>query len=167
MNRLYVLFDATCGLCVNCRNWLREQPAFVELTFIPLQSPELEHLFPGIEVFNPKDQLLVISDEGAVYQGPHAWIICLYALKNYREWSQRLAQPALLPFARRAFEMLSQNRLFLSRWFAHESPEALRDHLAAQPGQVCASDGACSRPNPEHRAIAKVNIMPRQLNTRP
>ena len=143
MKRLYVLFDATCALCVNCRNWLRAQPAFIELNFIPLQSPELELLFPGIGALNSGDQLVAISDEGEVYQGPQAWIICLYALRDYREWSQRLAHPALLPFARRAFEMLSENRLFLSRWFVKGEPEALRNHLASQPARSCNMEGTC------------------------
>ena len=40
----------------------------------------------------------------------------LYALRDYREWSQRLAHPALLPWARRVCELLSENRLQMSRW---------------------------------------------------
>jgi hypothetical protein len=42
--------------------------------------------------------------------------MCLYALRDYREWSQRLAHPALLPWARRVCELLSENRLQMSRW---------------------------------------------------
>jgi len=143
MKRLYVLFDGSCALCVNCRNWLRAQAAFVELEFLPLQSPRLEERFPGIGVLQREDQLLVISDEGAVYQGPHAWIICLYALREYREWSQRLAQPALLPFARAAFKMISENRLTLSRWFARGGVDVLKEDLASEC--ECDQEGVCRR----------------------
>ena len=143
MKTLYVLFDAECGLCRRCRWWLQCQPAFVELKFLPLQSPEVARRFPGIERFNPREQLLVISDEGAVYQGPHAWIMCLWALREYREWSQRLASPALLPFARRACELLSDHRLTLSAWFADRSDAALGEELATRAVGPCKDDCRC------------------------
>jgi hypothetical protein len=42
--------------------------------------------------------------------------MCLYALKRYRHWAQRLSRPALLPFARQAFNVLSANRRRVSKW---------------------------------------------------
>jgi predicted DCC family thiol-disulfide oxidoreductase YuxK len=143
MKRLYVLYDSHCALCVSCRNWLGAQPAFIVLEFIPLQSPGLEEMFPGIGALQREDQLVVIGDEGEVYQGPQAWIICLYALREYREWSQRLAHPGLLPFAKAAFKMISENRLALSRWFTKGGVDALKEHLAAERG--CDKEGVCTR----------------------
>lgn len=116
MKRLYVLFDGECSLCGRCQAWLARQPAFLELHFLPFQSPEALRRFPGIEALHPEEQLLVISDEGGVYRGPQAWIMCLYALREYREWSRRLAHPALLPWARWFCELLSENRFQVSRW---------------------------------------------------
>ena len=137
MKALYVLFDAECGLCQRCRRWLQSQPSFVELKFLPLQSPEAGCRFPGIERFHPREQLLVVSDEGAVYQGPHAWIMCLWALREYREWSQRLASPALLPWARRACELLSDHRLTLSAWFKNHGDAVLEKELSACAVEPC------------------------------
>ena len=137
MKTLHVLFDAECGLCRRCCRWLQGQPAFVELKFLPLQSPEAGCRFPGIERFDPRKQLLVVSDEGAVYQGPHAWIMCLWALREYREWSQRLASPALLPWARRACELLSEHRLTLSAWFRERNDGALEKELSAPAAGPC------------------------------
>ena len=70
--------------------------------------------FPGIDALKPNEQLLVISDEGSVYRGAHAWIMCLWALRKYREHAQRLASPTLLPFAQIVCELLSRNRFHLS-----------------------------------------------------
>ncbi len=56
--------------------------------------------------------------------------MCLYALRDYREWSQRLAHPALLPWARRVCELLSENRFRVSGWFDNLSESRLRDKLA-------------------------------------
>ena len=68
MKSLYVLFDAECALCQRCRQWLARQPAFIRLIFIPLQTPDLSQRFPGIEALKPAEQLLVVSDAGAVYR---------------------------------------------------------------------------------------------------
>ena len=143
MKTLYVLFDRQCALCRQCRRWLERQPAFVELRFMALQSPEVACRFPGIEAFHPREQLVVISDEGAVYQGPQAWIMCLYALREYREWSQRLASPVLLPWARRACELVSENRLSLSAWFRGLSDEALGEELAGRGVGPCKEGCRC------------------------
>ena len=136
MKYLYVLFDADCELCVRCRNWLMHQPAFVPLVFIALQSDEAQRRFPGIDGLKPGEQLLVISDEGAVYRGAHAWIMCLWALENYREHAQRMAHPILSPFARIVCELLSWNRYFLSdALFRQELQNTARLLTARHPRQ--------------------------------
>jgi predicted DCC family thiol-disulfide oxidoreductase YuxK len=134
MKCLYVLFDAECELCVRCRNWLMQQPAFVPLVFIALQSDEAQHRFPGIDALKPDEQLLVISDAGAVYRGPNAWIMCLWALENYRQHAQRLAHPALLALAKTICELLSRNRFFLSDILFRQNPETAAHKLAAHYG---------------------------------
>jgi predicted DCC family thiol-disulfide oxidoreductase YuxK len=127
MKCLYVLFDADCELCVRCRNWLAQQPVFVPLVFTAFQSDEAQRRFPGMDALKPGEQLLVISDEGAVYRGAHAWIMCLWALQHYREHAQKLAHPVLLPLAKAVCELLSRNRFFLSDALFRQEP-----HCAAR-----------------------------------
>jgi predicted DCC family thiol-disulfide oxidoreductase YuxK len=122
VRKLTVLYDATCGFCVRCREWLESQPAFLELECLWSGSADVARRFPGVVAPGPAD-LVVVSDEGGVYRGAQAWIMCLYALRDYREWSLRLARPALLPFARRAFETVSASRGLLS-WVFGLSVEA-------------------------------------------
>lgn len=138
MKKLHVFFDEECAMCQRCRQWLERQPAFVELDFLPLQSPEVPRRFPGIDQWNLRKELVVVSDQGDLYQGSSAWIMCLYALRDYREWAQRLAHPALLPVARRICEMVSENRLNISSWFLKARPETIRDLL---PAPDC--EGSC------------------------
>ena len=99
-----------------------KQPAFVPLVFVAFQSDEAQCRFPGIDALKPGEQLLVISSEGAVYRGAHAWIMCLWALENYREHAQRLAHPALLPLTKAVCELLSRNRFFLSDALFRQEP---------------------------------------------
>ena len=141
MKRLYVLYDAECAFCRRCRVWLAQQPAFVPLVFLPLQSPELACRFPGIERLSPAQELLVISDEGEVWHGAQAWIMVLWALREFREWSQRLARPVLLPFARRVCEMVSENRSAISRWFTSSS-----DHELEQRSRQCQAHRVAAHP---------------------
>jgi predicted DCC family thiol-disulfide oxidoreductase YuxK len=111
---LSVLFDSECGLCRRCRDWLSRQPAFIPMVFIPLQSPDLEKKFPGITALHPNEQLLVISDSGEVYRGGSAWILCLWALREYRGAALRLATPQFRPLARLLCEHLSRHRSRIS-----------------------------------------------------
>jgi predicted DCC family thiol-disulfide oxidoreductase YuxK len=127
MKKLHILFDASCEFCWRCRGWLQEQPAFLELEFIPSKSAEAARRFPGVLENNPArgpscslksaDDLVVVSDEGGVYRGPDAFIMCLYALQEYREYSAWLTRPLLRPLARQMFEMLSKNRWIINQWF--------------------------------------------------
>src|SRR5262245_41343976 len=126
MHRLYILYDPHCGLCTWARRWLARQPAFLDLTFIPAGSKPALELFPGLaragtgngteDEAEAVEELVVISDDGAVYRNSRAWIMSLYALEDYREWALRLSHPLLLPLARQAFALISRQRQRISRW---------------------------------------------------
>lgn len=116
MNKLTVLYDADCGFCIRCRWWMLHQPKFVELEFLPAGGPDAAQRFPELAAPGAVEELIVVDDEGGVYRGAHAWLMCLWALVEYREWSDWLAAPALLPLARGAFALVSSNRKKLSAW---------------------------------------------------
>ena len=137
MEKLYVLYDATCGVCVRARGWMGRQPALVALEFVSAGSPVARMLFP--ELASATEELTVVSDEGEVWRGTAAWLMCLWALTEYREWSERLASPALEPFARQAFELLSRNRKTLSDWLRLMPEEAVADRLRSAGSPACAA----------------------------
>ncbi len=110
MRELTVLYDPQCGLCRRAQSWLMSKPKYVELVFVPASSDEARSLYPQLNHPLTLSDLTVISDQGAVYGGPKAWLMCLWALREYREWSLRLSSPELLPTAKRVISMISQNR---------------------------------------------------------
>ncbi len=124
MQHLYVLYDDRCGLCRWIKGWATEQPAFIPLVFIP--AGEAERLIPGASTPGVPEELVVVSDEGEVYRGDSAWIMCFYALEEFREWSLRLASPALRPLARKAFALVSRHRVNVSDWLGLTDDEAAR-----------------------------------------
>ena len=85
-----------------------------------------------------KEDLAVISDEGAVYLNDRAWIMVMYAMVEYREWATRLTHPVLMPLARQAFAALSKNRHWLSRMLSAEDPEAIAGELRRVELEPCA-----------------------------
>ena len=144
MKRLYILYDSECELCRRSRIWLGRQPAYVPLVFLPLQSPEIGSRFPGLNALHPEKEIVVVSDAGEVWQGGAAWVICLWSLREFREWSLRLAHPALLPLARRLCEVVSANRMKISHWLkGASSHDELQRKLAMFPAEPCGPTGYC------------------------
>jgi predicted DCC family thiol-disulfide oxidoreductase YuxK len=116
MKRLTVLYDASCGFCVECARWLQAQRQLVRLELVPSSSIAARARFPTRLLAGATEELIVVDDEGGVYRGAHAWIMCLWALRAYRRAALRLARPALLPLARAAVALVSRSRQPLSRW---------------------------------------------------
>lgn len=112
---LTVLYDPSCGLCRRVHDWLTDLPKLVELELVPIKSDEARRRFPSLNHELTSNDLTVVSKEGAVYLGPKAWIMVLWALSGYREWSYRLSSPELLPTTRRVVSMISQHRYQISR----------------------------------------------------
>jgi predicted DCC family thiol-disulfide oxidoreductase YuxK len=110
-----VLYDPECGLCRRAHEWLAEQQKIVELAFVACASDEARRRYPQLNHELTKKDLTVIDDSGAVYFGPKAWLMVLWALNRYREWAYRLASPELLPTTKRVVSAISQNRYQISR----------------------------------------------------
>src|SRR3954453_1450910 len=133
MRRLYVLYDSRCGVCSRLKAWMLAQPVYFALDFIPAGSSRARELFPELRHEDEPEELVVVSDQGEVYTGDGAWIICLYALVDYRPWSYRLATPALRKLARGAWEVLSKNRKGVSRVLALSSDAELARTFEREP----------------------------------
>jgi predicted DCC family thiol-disulfide oxidoreductase YuxK len=126
MKRLYVMYDSHCGLCTEVRDWLGLQAAYLDIRVLASGSDEARAKFPDL----PAGELAVVSDRGDVWLGDHAFIMCLWALRDYRDWAHRLASPLLRPMARQAFEAVSHNRKNISRLLRLQSEAELRKQLS-------------------------------------
>src|SRR3954463_1462775 len=140
MKSLYVLYDEHCELCNRLKDWLVGQRSWISLTVLPATSTRARAMFPGLENIASSD-LVVVSEAGEVYLDHHAWIICLYALEEYRDCALRLSSPGLLPFARQAFDILSKDRTTISRWIGATESDLVLELNAAPP--VSCGPGDC------------------------
>lgn len=138
MQKLYVLYDPKCELCCRLKNWILVQRSWIGIALLEAGSEKARRLFPELESIAGKEDLAVISDEGAVYLNDRAWIIVLYAMVEYRDWAARLTHPLLMPLARQAFAALSKNRHLLSRMLTSDDPETIAGELRQVELEPCA-----------------------------
>jgi predicted DCC family thiol-disulfide oxidoreductase YuxK len=158
MTKLTVLYDYRCGLCQRARRWMEAQPKFLPLEFIPAGSDHARERFPALPAVAPDavDELIVVGDDGSIYKNDRAWILCLWALQDYREWADRLATPRLLPLARTAFQLISENRIAISRLFRLNNEEGVAHELTRQRIGVA----ACAAPPAPPRSLGAAALRP-------
>ncbi|MFC4499695.1 MULTISPECIES: thiol-disulfide oxidoreductase DCC family protein [Streptomyces] len=146
VRRLTVLYDADCELCTFVRAWLDRQPQLVRLEPIPAGSARARARFPDLDHRATLDEITVVGDSGQVYRGAAAWIVTLWALREYRPLAHRLSTPAGTTLARGA--VLTAAKWRGARWGgrAYARGDGWRYHPShgwtySPPG--CA-DGACA-----------------------
>lgn len=100
--RLTVLYDDRCPLCRAFSSWLARQPALVELDLVPAGSAAARGRFPALDHGRTLEEITVVGDDGAVWTGAHAWVMCLWATAAHRALAEGLARPSRLPLARGA-----------------------------------------------------------------
>ncbi|MFB0630042.1 thiol-disulfide oxidoreductase DCC family protein [Streptomyces sp. AB3(2024)] len=133
MRHLTVLYDANCPVCVHIRHWLLGQHHLVPLRFVPAASAEAWRRFPGLAHAETLREITVVGDQGQVWTGTDAFIVCLWALAEHRPKANWLATPAGRPFAKAAMYTAAAVR------------HAVRTDSGAEPGEP-ACDDQCSAP---------------------
>ena len=125
---LTVLFDASCAFCVRTAQWLSAQRAHVTLELLPAQDEQAVARFGMLPWLG--QQLVVVADDGRVWAGSAAFVMCLWALVDTRELAMQMASPGLAPLAERFFRFVS----------------ARRHRLAALVSHAPCAEAACARP---------------------
>jgi len=102
---LTVWFDGDCGLCRRVAAWLDQQRQLVPVTCVAAQQATAAGC--PIDLPSLLAQVTVTASDGAVYRGTNAWIVVLWALRDYRKWSLRFATPRWRPWAERLFATIA------------------------------------------------------------
>jgi predicted DCC family thiol-disulfide oxidoreductase YuxK len=115
MNALYIFYDPHCGLCSSFRHWMEAQHAYVKLTFVAYDSEQAKQLLPDIATRRADEEIIVLGDDGSLWQGGPAWITCLWALQDYRGWAMSLAKTFPAPVLKQVVQWISRRRIRLSQ----------------------------------------------------
>jgi predicted DCC family thiol-disulfide oxidoreductase YuxK len=99
---LTVLYDADCPICRRSRDWLAGQAQLVPLVFVPAASAQARAAFPGLDHEGTLRKITVIGDNGSVYTGDRAWLVCLWALRAWRSAAIRFSRPGNRGYVRAA-----------------------------------------------------------------
>ena len=118
MKTLTILYDANCRLCCRIKAWLQNQSKYVDLDFIAAGSSEARERYPQLDHAATLKDLTVVSDDGNYYSGAKGWLMCLWALREYRGWAIRFSSPELMPLARRFVVKVSSLRLKFGEQFS-------------------------------------------------
>lgn len=94
IHRLVVLADLNCRMCHRFAEWLATQPQLVPIEIVPAGSPAARQRFPELDHAATLREVTVVADTGAWWSGGAAWVICLWALADYRSRSLTLTTPA-------------------------------------------------------------------------
>jgi predicted DCC family thiol-disulfide oxidoreductase YuxK len=108
----------------------------VLLDFVPVGSAEARRRFPHLDHATTQRELTVIGDVGDVYLEANAWIMCLWALRDYRAWALRMSTPELLPLARQIVLWVALNR-FRFGTSTLDAILAEQDALSVECGDQC------------------------------
>ncbi|WP_307804951.1 DCC1-like thiol-disulfide oxidoreductase family protein [Streptomyces sp. VRA16 Mangrove soil] len=119
-----MLYDAECGLCTFVRDWLARQRQLVPLEFVPAGSAAARGRYPGLDHAATLSDITVIGDGGQLYRGPAAWVVCMWALRQYRPTAHRMTTPAGLKVAKQV--VLGAAKYREARWDRRAGGNAYR-----------------------------------------
>jgi predicted DCC family thiol-disulfide oxidoreductase YuxK len=108
MQRLTILYDERCAFCLRCRDWLAQQPCLVEVELLPAGSPTAVVRYGALPWAGK--ELVVADEQGQIWVGPSAFLVCLWATVRYRAWAYRLSRPGWSRHAERFFMHVSKRR---------------------------------------------------------
>jgi len=137
IGEITVLYDSECAFCCRSRSWILAQVHRINIYFIPINSEQVKSKFPELSA-NHLNELVVIADNGKVYYKEKAFVMCLYSLSEYYEWSFKLAEPVFLPLVRNAYLLLSNYRNIFSPTKVSKDDKYLQEMLESyEQGERC------------------------------
>ncbi len=89
---LTVLYDGACSVCRACRHSMESQSQLVPVDFVAARSEEARRRFPELDHARTADEITVVSDDGSVFRGDDAFIVCLWAMRNTRHLAEEVAK---------------------------------------------------------------------------
>ena len=131
-----ILYDGECGLCTRTKQWIMQQTPLVNIELIAAGSGEARRRFLGLK----QGELAVIGDTGEVWLGNQAWLVCLWALRDYRAFALRLKGPLLLSMAKQAFAVVSRHRSALSELLNLRSEREIEQRLREVTTPECQAE---------------------------
>ena len=79
-----------------------------------------------------------------MYRGSDAFIMCFWALEKYSGWAKRFSSPALKPYARAMFDLVSSKRHLFANVLSKVDDTEIASRLAVVAQSPRCDDGSCN-----------------------
>jgi len=89
---LTVLYDPDCAVCRAAKQWLMQRRPLIDVRFVAVTSPLAAQRFPALDMAECRQVITVVTDEGYVYRGERAFIMCLWAMRRTRSLAIQMAR---------------------------------------------------------------------------
>lgn len=147
ISSLTVLADPLCPLCRRVSQWLSQQPQLVPLEVVPVASAQARQRFPHLDHEQTLRTITVVADTGEYWQEGAAYVMCLWALADYRHHALRLTGPAGFAAAKAIAQTAANVRLLTANSAnSVDSGESVlgRQEVTAVGNYAECRDGSCS-----------------------
>lgn len=108
LERLTVLYDGACAVCIRCAAYLERSEQLVPLTLVDARTPAARARFGHIPWLGR--ELVCVDPLQRVWAGPAAFLITFYALARYRALVMVLCSSLLAPIAEWVLRFVSDHR---------------------------------------------------------
>lgn len=131
-------------MCRAFAGWLTRQPVLVPIEIVAAGSPLVRSRWSGLDHARTLREVTVISDDGHVWHGGAAWVMCLWATVEHRPLALRLSGPAGLAVARSVALAASGLRELLTTTRPPGSGPDCREEDGDGPAYADCRDGTCA-----------------------
>ena len=92
MKKLYFIYNSDDQELISYLQWLKAFSSNYDRIFIVNHSTKVKIMMPDLLPYLTDNRLIVVDESGKVYLNQKAWILSLYSVKKYREWSYFFAR---------------------------------------------------------------------------
>jgi predicted DCC family thiol-disulfide oxidoreductase YuxK len=119
MKAITLFYDADCGICTACVDWLIRQAesSGETLVVIAYQNEKEIGNFPMIDRRHADLGIQTLSFDGKVRSDAAAFAACLRALPRWRWLGICMDWPLFKSVFQAGYRLVANNRQMLSRWF--------------------------------------------------
>ena len=123
MKAITLFYDADCGICTACVDWLtrQAQSSGKTLVVIAYQNEKEIGNFPMIDRRHADLGIQTLSFDGTVRRDAAAFAACLRELPRWRWLGICMDWPLLRNAFQAGYRLVANNRRTLSRWFGLEA----------------------------------------------
>jgi predicted DCC family thiol-disulfide oxidoreductase YuxK len=120
--KLIIFYDADCGFCQWCLDWLRKRLIQEnDLKFIAYQATDVKTNFPQISMEHSNRGIQSLDKKGLVDKNEKAVALCLGYTKNWHWLGNIILFPFFRPIFALGYRIVASNRQRLSKLIGKKS----------------------------------------------